>query len=349
MNWEELKTELSELNEQLVSADLEKRKRAEMQKRATQLQTLVGRHDEIVGLEKELAEARELAKQDEELKDLYEEEIATLQAGITTAQNELEDALYPADERDNRSVYVEIRGGAGGQEAALFAGDLFKMYSNYAQTKYWKVEVVEARETDIGGYKELIIFVKGKNVYKHLKFESGVHRVQRVPATETQGRVHTSTVTVVVLPEVEEVEVSINPSDLRIDVYRSSGPGGQSVNTTDSAVRITHVPTGVVVCCQDERSQIKNKAKAMKILQARIFEAERQRHEAEQSAERKSQVGAGMRSEKIRTYNYPQNRISDHRINLTLKKLDIVMTGQMDYLLEPLMQWEREERRKQKK
>ena len=348
MNWDELKEELSQLNATLGTASLDQKKRAEMQKRAAELTGLVGKHDAITQLEQELQEHEQLAAEDEEMRELYQEEILRIEGQLVAAQEELEDLLYPPDKRDNRSVFLEIRAGAGGQEAALFAADLFKMYSIYAATKYWQVSIVEASQTDIGGYKELIAFVKGRDVYKHLKFESGVHRVQRVPATETQGRVHTSTVTVAVLPEVQEVEVNINPQDLRIDVYRSSGPGGQSVNTTDSAVRITHVPTGLVVTCQDERSQIKNRAKAMKVLQARLYEAEKERREAQLSAERRSQVGGGRRAEKIRTYNYPQNRVSDHRINLTLKKLDLVMQGELNGLLQPLMKWEKDERRKRR-
>lgn len=346
MNWEELKQEYAQLNEQLLSTTLDKRQRGELQKRASVLAAVLGKHQEIETLKKTHAELIEQASQDKELASLYQEEVEATEAQLKRLEVELEDALYPADEKDSRNVFVEIRAGAGGQEAALFVGDLFKMYSAYALTKRWEVSVVSSSTTDLGGFKELVMYIKGKNVYKYLKYESGVHRVQRVPQTETQGRVHTSTVTVAVLPEAEDVDVVINPNDLRIDVYRSGGPGGQSVNTTDSAVRITHIPTGLVVTCQDERSQIKNKAKAMKVLQSRLLEMETQRQEAELSEQRKSQIGSGMRSEKIRTYNFPQNRVTDHRVDVTLKKLDAVMAGDLDDLIEPLIAWSREERRK---
>ncbi len=346
MNWEALQKEYDAIAEKLAAGNLDNRTRATLQKKASQYSTVLSKHQEILDLEVSIADLNSLKEDDPELSSLYEEEIAEQSAALQEAQMSLDTLLYPGDERDTRSVFLEIRAGAGGQEAALFAADLFKMYSLYAQTKNWKISIVDASQTDIGGYKELIVFIKGKNVYKHFKYESGVHRVQRVPKTETQGRVHTSTVTVAILPEAEEVDVDINPSDLRIDVFRSSGPGGQSVNTTDSAVRITHVPTGVVVSCQDERSQIKNKAKAMKILQARIYEAERARKEAELSAKRREQIGAGMRAEKIRTYNFPQNRVSDHRTNVTLKKLDLFMQGELDDILLPLMKWGLDERKK---
>lgn len=243
--------------------------------------------------------------------------------------------------------FLEIRAGTGGQEAALFAGDLLRMYTLYAAKKGWKTAIVNESSTDLGGYREVVIEIKGKRVYGHLKHESGVHRVQRVPATETQGRVHTSTATVAVLPEVEDVEVNINPNDLRIDVYRASGAGGQHVNTTDSAVRITHIPTGVVVACQDERSQHKNKAKALKVLQSRIFASIQEKQEAEQSQKRKEMVGSATRSEKVRTYNYPQNRITDHQVDVTLKNLDVVMEGDLEPIIEALMQRDDAERRKQ--
>jgi peptide chain release factor 1 len=254
--------------------------------------------------------------------------------------------LAPAEELDDRDVYLEIRAGTGGQEAALFAGDLMRMYTAYAQSKGWRVTLESESTTDLGGYREVILHIKGHGAYGHFKFESGVHRVQRVPTTETQGRVHTSTVTVAVMPEADEVDVQINPSDLRIDVYRSSGAGGQHVNTTDSAVRITHIPTGVAVACQEERSQHKNKAKAMKMLQSRILAAQVEKQRAEMSKLRKEQVGTGERAEKVRTYNFPQNRITDHQVDITLKNLDVVMTGALDPIIDGLMAQEREERKR---
>ena len=247
--------------------------------------------------------------------------LLNLSCNLALKQRELDDILYPADERNDRSVYLEIRAGAGGQEAALFVADLQKMYTNYAQKMHWRVSVESVSTTDFGGFREIILHIQGKGVYGHLRYESGVHRVQRVPATETQGRIHTSTVTVAVLPEAEEVDVTINPSDLRIDVYRSSGAGGQHVNTTDSAVRVTHIPTGVAVACQEERSQHKNKAKAMKLLQSRLLAAQMEKSEAEMRKQRKEQVGTGERAEKVRTYNFPQNRVTDHQVDVTLKSL----------------------------
>ncbi|MCK4265445.1 peptide chain release factor 1 [Candidatus Babeliales bacterium] len=344
MNLVDLKKKYEEITEKLANPNLDTKVRRDFQREGSQLNNVITALERIEELKKAIKDLKIQAQDDPELIELYEEDIEEKRLELKDIEKDLENLLYPEDERDNRSIFLEIRAGAGGQEAALFASDLFRMYNNYALSKNWSVSIVDYNETDIGGYKEIIIYVKGKNVFKHLKFESGVHRVQRVPRTETQGRVHTSTVTVAVLPEADEVDVKIDPQDLRIDVFRASGAGGQHVNTTDSAVRITHIPTGVVVSCQDERSQAKNKAKAMKVLQARIFEAERVRHEAELSAQRKKLVGMGERSEKIRTYNFPQNRITDHRINLTLKKLDIVMQGYLNDLVEPLKEWEFKER-----
>ncbi len=270
------------------------------------------------------------------LKGLATEEVRTLQDKRRQMEERAMELLVPKDPRDDKNTFVEIRAGAGGEEAALFAGDLLRMYMRYAERKRLKTELMEADETGIGGYKNVVLLVEGKGAYGQFKFESGVHRVQRVPATEASGRIHTSTVTVAVMPEVEEVDVNINPNDLRIDTFCSSGAGGQSVNTTKSAVRITHIPTNVVVTCQDERSQLKNRAKAMRTLRTRIVEAERERQDADIAQQRKSQVGTGDRSEKVRTYNFPQNRVTDHRIGLTLHKLEQALDGDIGELIEGL-------------
>jgi len=346
LDWKKLAEEYDSLVDILADPGLEQKIRAQHQKRSSLLNTLLGLHKQIEGCDKVIADCNQSLAQDSgDMRELYQQEVADATQQKLSFERELEDMLYPSDPKDDRSVFVEIRAGAGGQEAALFAGDLFRMYSNYAIAKGWEVSVVEESFTDLGGYKELIIHVKGKRVYKYLKFESGVHRVQRVPRTEAAGRIHTSTVTVAVLPELEDVEVTINPQDLRIDTYRAGGAGGQHVNKTDSAVRITHIPSGLVVACQDERSQIKNRSKAMKILQARLFEQDREKKAAELSAVRKQQVGTGDRAEKIRTYNFPQNRITDHRTEITLKKLDRVMEGDLDDMINPLVDWERAQRK----
>ena len=286
----------------------------------------------------ELSDAKVLVEQesDADMRDMAEEEIDNLKTKQQQLESTLKELLAPKDMNEGKNVFVEIRAGAGGDEASLFAAVLYRMYSRFAERNGWPSEIVSSSETGLGGYKEIIMFIKSKQVYHHLRYESGVHRVQRVPTTETQGRIHTSTVTVAVLPEVDDVEVDIKDDELRIDVFRSSGPGGQSVNTTDSAVRITHIPTGVVVSCQDEKSQHKNKAKAMKILRARILDAEQQKQRDSIAASRKSQVGTGDRSERIRTYNYPQSRVTDHRIGLTLHKLDVILDGELLHLTEPL-------------
>lgn len=340
------RTEYDELIAKL-GGQLDQRDRATVQKRAAHLQEVLRLHDELSAAKSEHDElvAQVASESDAELKELFSQEIDELGPRIVALDTELDDLLYPADEHDQRSVYVELRAGAGGQEAALFVGDLYAAYQAYALAQNWQVSVVDSSMTDIGGYKELVLFIKGKSAYKHLKFESGVHRVQRVPATETQGRVHTSTITVAVLSEADEVDVDINPNDLRIDTYRAGGAGGQHVNKTDSAVRITHMPSGIVVQCQDERSQLKNKNKAMKQLMARIMEAEKAKKASVEAANRKQQVGTGERSEKIRTYNYPQNRVTDHRIGLTLKKLDQVMQGSMDEIITALLDAERRARK----
>ena len=271
-----------------------------------------------------------------ELHRMAEDETAGLEQRRRELEEQAKEFLIPKDPRDDKSLVLEIRAGTGGEEAALFAGELFRLYSRFAEKKGFKVDTVEASETGIGGYKNIVALIEGKGAYSHFKYEAGVHRVQRVPVTEASGRIHTSTVTVAVMPEVDEVDVQIDPKDLRIDTFCSSGAGGQSVNTTYSAVRITHIPTGVVVSCQDERSQLKNRTKAMRTLRARIVEAEREKQEAEIAQNRKSQVGSGERSEKIRTYNFPQNRVTDHRVGVTLHKLESVMEGDLDDIVQAL-------------
>jgi peptide chain release factor 1 len=273
---------------------------------------------------------------DRAMRELAKEELEVLAARREASRETLKALLIPKDPLDLKNTIMEIRAGTGGDEAALFAADLFRMYSYFAESRHWKIEVLSTSPTGIGGFKELVCSIAGKSVYADLRYESGVHRVQRVPATEAAGRIHTSAVTVAVLPEVEETEIEINPTDLRIDVMRSGGPGGQSVNTTDSAVRITHLPTGIAVHCQDEKSQHKNRAKALRILRARLFDAEEERKHAERAEARRSQIGSGDRSEKIRTYNFPQNRATDHRVNLTLYKLDQVMKGAIDEFVQAL-------------
>lgn len=289
-------------------------------------------------VDKQISEAKELieAETDAEMKEMAKEELKELEETAEAQVSKLKLLLVPRDPMDAKNIIMEIRAGTGGDESALFCADLYRMYSRFAEEHKWKIEVISASEIELGGFKEIVFSINGNNVYENLKYESGVHRVQRVPATESGGRIHTSAVTVAVLPEAEETDIQINQADLKIDVFRSSGPGGQSVNTTDSAVRITHQPTGLVVTCQDEKSQIKNKQKAMKVLRARLYEAEEHKRQSERAEARKSQVGSGDRSERIRTYNFPQNRLTDHRINLTLYKLDQVMEGNMAEVLEAL-------------
>ena len=294
---------------------------------------------EYISLSDQLASAKDELKNesDPELKELAQEEISDIEGKLPQLEEDIKFMLLPADPNDEKDIIVEIRGGAGGDEANIFAGDLFRMYERFAESKKWKVEVIDASPSDMGGFKEISFKMLGDRVYSSMKFESGVHRVQRVPKTESQGRIHTSAATVAVMPEAEEVDVEIKPDDLRIDIYRASGAGGQHVNKTESAVRITHIPTGTVVTCQDERSQHKNKARAMKVLASRILAAERARQSSELSADRKAQVGSGDRSERIRTYNFPQGRCTDHRINLTLYSLDRIMEGELDPLVEALV------------
>jgi peptide chain release factor 1 len=311
-------------------------KMTELSKESSYLEPIVEKATRYLDVIENISENRELLG-DPELGDLAKEELKELEIELPELEEEIKFLLVPKDPLDDKNIYLEIRAGTGGDEAAIFAGDLFRAYVRYADLKGWKVEMMSCSDSDHNGYKEVIALIKGDDVYSRLKFESGVHRVQRVPKTETQGRVHTSAITVAVMPEVEDVEIEIKQSDLKIDVFRSGGNGGQSVNTTDSAVRITHLPTGVVVSMQDEKSQHKNKDKAMKILKSRIFEAEQQRKHDEISGQRKELVGSGDRSERIRTYNYPQNRMSDHRITLTLYRLEEIMSGGLfDEIVDPL-------------
>ena len=293
--------------------------------------------------EKEALEILAEAGGDKELKELAEEELKTAKENIEVFSNELKILLLPKDPNDEKNVIVEIRGGAGGEEAALFAGSLYRMYTMYADMRRWNIEVVNANETELGGYKEISFMIEGAGAYSRLKYESGVHRVQRVPDTETQGRIHTSTVTVAVLPEAEDVELEINPADLKIDTFRSSGAGGQHINKTSSAIRVTHIPTGTVVECQDERSQFKNKDKALKILRSRLLDVAQREHDEAIASDRKAQVGTGDRSERIRTYNYPQGRVTDHRIGLTLYKLDQILNGDIDEVVDALITYYRTE------
>ncbi|MCI8342340.1 MAG: peptide chain release factor 1 [Firmicutes bacterium] len=283
---------------------------------------------------------------DNDFKQMVKEELAENKEKILRLEKEIKILLLPKDPNDEKNVIMEIRGGTGGEEAALFAADLFRMYCRYAESRNWKTEIMGANESDIGGFKEVSFMVSGQGAYSRLKYESGVHRVQRVPATESGGRIHTSAVTVAVLPEAEAVDVNLDMNDVRIDVFRASGNGGQCVNTTDSAVRITHIPTGLVVSCQDEKSQLKNKEKGLKVLLARLYEMEQAKHDSEISAERRSQVGSGDRSERIRTYNFPQGRVTDHRINLTLYKLEAVLGGELDSIIDPLITTDQAEKLK---
>jgi peptide chain release factor 1 len=306
----------------------------------SEMEPIVNKYKEYKKTKDQLADTKTMLDEggmDEELKELAKMELSELEDSLEQLSSELQVALLPKDPNDDKNVILEIRAGTGGDEAALFGSDLLRMYLRYAERRHWKAEIMEMNDTGIGGIKEAVVLIKGRGAYSRLKYESGTHRVQRVPETESSGRIHTSAATVAVLPEVDDVEVDLNPSDVRVDVYRSSGNGGQSVNTTDSAVRLTHMPTGLVVTCQDEKSQIKNKEKAFKVLRAKLYDMKLQEQNKEISEQRKSQVGSGDRSERIRTYNFPQGRVSDHRIGLTIYKLDYFLDGDIDEIIEGLI------------
>src|ERR1700722_7784731 len=336
---EQLEKRFEELNQLMannaVISDGEQYR--QVTKERADLEEPVGKYREWKSIEDSLSQARGmLHESDSELKAMAEEEVARLEPQLAALDNQLTILLLPKDPNDEKNVVLEIRAGTGGDEATLFADEVFRMYSRYAESQGWKMEVTSSSESAVGGLKEVIALVSGNKVYSKLKYESGVHRVQRVPVTEQQGRVHTSAITVAVLPEADEVEVKIEPKDIRIDTFCSSGPGGQSVNTTYSAVRITHLPTGLIVSCQDEKSQIKNRAKAMRVLRSRLYEMELQKQQDAIGADRRAMVGTGDRSEKVRTYNFPQNRLTDHRIGLTLHQLDLVMGGKLDAIFDAL-------------
>jgi len=349
---EEVYEHYLEINRQLAQPDVfsDNARYRKLMRENKALLPVITMYEEYKKAKAALDESEELLEDpgiDREFREMVQEEIEDAKERMEKASEELKLLLLPRDESDDRNVIIEIRGGAGGDEAALFAGSLFRMYSMYADSRRWRAELLYANETELGGYKEISFSIDGDGAYSRFKYESGVHRVQRVPETETQGRIHTSTVTVAVLPEAEDVEVEINPKDLQTDTYRAGGAGGQHVNKTESAIRITPLPTGLVVECQDERSQHKNKEKAMKVLRSRLLEQERRKHEAEIAHERKSQVGTGDRSERIRTYNYPQSRVTDHRIGLTLYRLDAVLNGDLDEIIDSLTTAERAEKLKE--
>jgi peptide chain release factor 1 len=332
-----------DLSAQLASGDLPRDTFVALSKEYAEVEPVAAAAGELQRLRNELT-SLEAMLDDPEMREIAEEEAQSIRETLPQAERALALSLLPRDAADDRSAMLEVRAGTGGDEAALFAGDLFRMYSRFAEEKGWKIELISASSADMGGYKEVVASITGKGVFAQLKFESGVHRVQRVPATESGGRIHTSAATVAVLPEAEDVDIQIEDKDLRIDIYRSSGPGGQSVNTTDSAVRIVHVPTGLVVIQQDEKSQHKNKAKALRVLRTRLYELERERLHSERAGARKSMVGSGDRSERIRTYNFPQGRVTDHRINLTLHRLPEILEGQMGELVSALITADEAER-----
>ncbi len=348
LNWEDIQKRYDELTQLLSSPATEISKRHIYQKEHSYLSTLLAKQGELKSIEQQIQQTKEQAQEntDPELAPLFEAEVQDLELRLKGINEQLEAILFPPDPLDDRSIFLEIRAGTGGQEAALFAGDLARMYTNYGIKKGWHVSIADASQTELKGFREIILHIEGKDVYGHLKHESGVHRVQRVPQTETAGRIHTSTATVAVLPEAEEEDISINPSDLRIDTFRAGGAGGQHVNKTESAIRITHIPTGVVVSCQEERSQHKNKAKAMKMLQSRLLVAQQEKQHEETSKKRKEMVGTGERAEKVRTYNFPQNRMTDHQVEVTLKNLDRCIEGNIDEIIDALREKERNDRRK---
>lgn len=337
-----LEDKYKELVQKTMDPDLINEDREEWQrimKEQSDIEPIVGKYKEYTRVLSELEDAKAMLydKLEDDMKDMVKEEVKELEESASEIEEEIRLMLLPTDPNDHKNVIVEIRGGAGGDEAALFAGVLFRMFLRYAERSNWKVDIMNTNEIGIGGYKEVIFMIKGKGAYSRLKYESGVHRVQRVPETESSGRIHTSTVTVAVLPEAEDIDIEIGPGELKVDVFRSSGNGGQSVNTTDSAVRMTHIPTGIVVSCQDEKSQLKNKDKALKVLKSKLYDLKLQEQNKELAQMKKGQVGTGDRSERIRTYNFPQGRVTDHRINLTLYKLNNFVDGDLDEMIDALI------------
>ena len=338
----EINGRFEKLTDELAQPDVvqDQERYRKLSQEHSSIQEIVECYRSFLEIQQELDDNRDLAgtkDEDPEICEMAEQEIPQLTQKLNELEKQIQILLIPKDPDDSRNIIIEIRAGTGGDEAALFARDLFQMYAHYAEDRKWRIQLLNESKNDLGGFKEITFSIEGKDVFSHLKFEGGVHRVQRVPKTETQGRIHTSAATVAVLPEVEDVEIELNPGDLRIDVYRSSGPGGQSVNTTDSAVRITHTPTGLVVICQNEKSQLKNKAQALKVLRARLYEKELEAQQSATAEKRRGMVGSGDRSERIRTYNFPQGRLTDHRINLTLYKLEDIMLGKLEQVIDPLL------------